>query len=176
MSDRRQQISLPDYLEGYSGRLVAFVDYEKDLKRKDRTLLRVRTGRENVEDIFVIYNRKKGFNDGVREKGDLVTVVQQIPGGDQQSEMLAGLGTGERMNLSGTSIFVEVCNLETELDTATSYAIVSIYDTSLLQTSTCGWFPLSPGNLTTGSCVLSNFPCSTDGDCCKEVCDGGTCQ
>jgi hypothetical protein len=56
---------------GYVGRLVAFVDMEvEELVDDDKTLLEINTG-TGTPNAYVVYNRKKLFNDGVREDGDL---------------------------------------------------------------------------------------------------------
>jgi hypothetical protein len=120
---------------GYTGRLVAFVDKEANgLVNADKTLLEINTGAATTN-AYVLYNRKKGFNDGVREKGDMATVVQQSQTRDNESEMVGGLNSGETVTIPGTSIAVEVCGLESENNF--DFAKVSIYDTSRGQSSTC---------------------------------------
>jgi hypothetical protein len=112
---------------GYVGRLVAFVDMEVDeLLNDDKTLLEISAG-TGTPNAFVVYNRKKSFNDGTREKGDLVTVVQQNEDIDNESEMVGGLDAGDRVIIPGTSIVVEVCELESEA--TFDFAKVSVYDT-----------------------------------------------
>jgi hypothetical protein len=124
---------------GYVGRLVAFVDMKVDeLVDDDKTLLEINTGNGNGNGspkAYVVYNRKKSFNDGTREKGDLVTVVQQSEGRDIESEMVGGLGAGDSVIIPGTSIVVQVCALDSEA--TFDFAKVSVYDTSLGQSSNC---------------------------------------
>jgi hypothetical protein len=82
-----------------------------ELLKDDKTLLEISTG-TGTPNAFVVYNRKKSFNDGTREKGDLVTVVQQSATRDIESEMLGGLDAGQSITIPGTSIVVEVCELD----------------------------------------------------------------
>jgi hypothetical protein len=120
---------------GYVGRLVAFVDMKVDeLWKNDNTLLEINTG-SGKPNAFVVYNRKKSFNDGTREKGDQVTVVQQSATSDIESEMLGGLDAGQSVSIPGTSIVVKVCGLGSEA--TFDFAKVSVYDTSLGQSSNC---------------------------------------
>jgi hypothetical protein len=136
MDDRKKVVNLSTGdNQGYVGRLVAFVDKEADgLVDKDTTLLEINTGAA-LQNVFVLYNRKKGFNDGVREKGDMVTVVQQSSTREIESEMVGGLNSGETVTIPGTRIVVEVCGLESEDNF--DFAKVSVYDMSRGQSSTC---------------------------------------
>jgi hypothetical protein len=136
MDERKKVVSTSSTDRGgYVGRLVAFVDMEDDaLLNDDKTLLEINTGTQNA---YVVYNRKKSFNDGVREKGDLVTVVQQKEDSAIESEMVGGLDAGDSLTIPGTSIVIEVCALDSE-DTF-DFAKVSVYDTSLGQSSTCNF-------------------------------------
>jgi hypothetical protein len=128
MDDRKEVVNLStDDSEGYMTRLVAFVDKEADgLVDEDKTLLEINTG-TTAPNAFVLYNRKKSFNDGVREKGDLVPVVQQSKDNEKESEMVGGLNSGESVIIPGTSIVVEVCEFESEDNF--DFATVSVYDT-----------------------------------------------
>jgi hypothetical protein len=117
------------------GRLIAFVDMKVDeLVDDDKTLLEIDTG-TGTPNAYVVYNRKKSFNDGTREKGDLVTVVQQSEDRDIESEMVGGLGAGESVTIPGTSIVVEVCALDSEA--TFDFAKVSVYDTSFGPSLNC---------------------------------------
>ncbi len=146
MDERKKVVSTSSTDRGgYVGRLVAFVDMEVDeLVDDDKTLLEIDTG-TSTPNAFVLYNRKKSFNDGTREKGDLVTVVQQSEDRDIESEMVGGLDAGKNVTIPGTSIVVEVCELDSEA--TFDFAKVSVYDTSLYQSSNCN-APLSSGGLT----------------------------
>jgi hypothetical protein len=136
MDERKKVVSTSSTDRGgYVGRLVAFVDMEvNELVDDDKTLLEINTG-NGTPNAYVVYNRKKSFNDGVREKGDLVTVVQQSQNSDNESEMVGGLDAGESVTIPGTSIVVKVCALDSEA--TFDFAKVSVYDTSLGQSSTC---------------------------------------
>jgi hypothetical protein len=136
MDERKKVVSTSSTdREGYVGRLVAFVDMKVDeLSSNDMTLLEINTG-NGKPNAFVVYNRQKSFTDGTREKGDQVTVVQQSAINDDESEMLGSLGAGQSITNPGTSIVVKVCGLDSE-DTF-DFAKVSVYDTSLGQSSDC---------------------------------------
>jgi hypothetical protein len=138
MDERKKVVSTSSTDRGgYVGRLVAFVDMKVDeLVDDDKTLLEINTGNGNgTPNAYVVYNRKKSFNDGTREKGDLVTVVQQSKDRDDESEMVGGLGAGDSVIIPGTSIVVKVCALDSEA--TFDFAKVSVYDTSLGQSSNC---------------------------------------
>jgi hypothetical protein len=105
-----------------------------ELWKNDNTLLEINTG-SGKPNAFLVYNRKKSFNDGTREKGDQVTVVQQSATSDNESEMLGGLDAGQSITIPGTSIVVKVCGLDSEA--TFDFAKVSVYDTSLGQSSNC---------------------------------------
>jgi hypothetical protein len=136
MDDRKKVISPSTTGKvGYAGRLVAFVDKNVGaLVDTDKTLLEIDTG-ANVQNVFVLYNRKKSFNNGTMEKGDQVTVVQRSATVENESEMLSGLVAGQNITIPGTSIVVEVCALISEA--TFDFAKVSVHDTSLGQSSTC---------------------------------------
>jgi hypothetical protein len=136
MDERKKVVSTSSTdREGYVGRLVAFVDMKVDeLWKNDNTLLEINTG-NGKPNAFVVYNRKKSFNDGTREKGDQVTVVQQSAISDDESEMLGGLDAGQSITIPGTSIVVMVCGLDSEA--TFDFAKVSVYDTGMGQSSTC---------------------------------------
>jgi hypothetical protein len=136
MDERKKVVSTSSTDRGgYVGRLVAFVDMKvEELWKNDNTLLEINTGNGNPN-AFVVYNRKKSFNDGTREKGDQVTVVQESATRDIESEMLGGLDAGQSITIPGTSIVVMVCGLDSEA--TFDFAKVSVYDTSLGQLSNC---------------------------------------
>jgi hypothetical protein len=106
-----------------------------ELVDDDKTLLEINTG-TGTPNAFVVYNRKKSFNDGTRENGNRVTVVQQSADRDIESEMVGGLDAGESVTVPGTSIVIEVCERVDSVGTF-DFAKVSVYDTSLGQSSTC---------------------------------------
>jgi hypothetical protein len=138
MDERKKVVSTSSTDRGgYVGRLVAFVDMKVDeLVDDDKTLLEINTGNGNgTPNAYVVYNRKKSFNDGTREKGDLVTVVQQSRDRDIESEMVGALDAGDSVIIPGTSIVVKVCALDSEA--TFDFAKVSVYDTSLGQSSNC---------------------------------------
>jgi hypothetical protein len=136
MDERKKVVSTSSTDRGgYVGRLVAFVDMKvNELWSNDNTLLEINTG-GGKPNAFVIYNRRKSFNDGTREKGDQVTVVQQSATADNESEMLGGLVAGQSITIPGTSIVVKVCALDSE--TTFDFAKVSVYDPRLGQSSNC---------------------------------------
>jgi hypothetical protein len=143
MDERKKVVSTSSTDRGgYVGRLVAFVDMKVDeLWKNDNTLLEINTG-NGKPNAFVVYNRQKSFNDGTREKGDQVTVVQQSATRDIESEMLGGLDAGQSITIPGTNIVVEVCGLDSEA--TFDFAKVSVYDTSLNQSSKCNTVLTSP--------------------------------
>jgi hypothetical protein len=105
-----------------------------ELWNNDMTLFEINAG-TGTPNAFVVYNQKKSVNDGTREKGDQVTVVQQSATIDNESEMLGGLDAGQSITIPGTSIVVKDCALDSEA--TFDFAKVSVYDTSLVHSSTC---------------------------------------
>jgi len=154
MDERKEVVTLSRGQSGYTGRLVAFVDMQDDdLKDYDRTLIEIDTNDATKENSFALYNRAKGFNKGTREKGDLVTVVQQ-QGDRQSSEMVAGLDVGEQTTIPGTQIVFKACAKGTE--NGFDFTKISIYDPSLGQSETCN---VALGSATTTASV--NTPSSS---------------
>ena len=110
----------------WSGRLVAFVDYEiADIDRGEYVLLR-------VDDVFLQFNRTKGFNNGTGEYQDKVVLVQQESARFRYSNLLGGLGAKESFSRNGVTF--EVCTLN--LSGPPDYAEFRIYPTGT--PSTCG--------------------------------------
>ena len=155
MDEKKEVVRLTSGQPGYTGRLVAFVDFENSFSSSDRTLIEIDSGRSSIENAFAVYNMKKGFNDGVREKGNLVTVVQQeINSGTVESELVDGLDAGEVTTIPGTSIIFKVC--DKGKDGSIDFAKISIYDTSLGQTSTCDSPQSNTSNTNNGSTTSSS--------------------
>jgi Gametolysin peptidase M11 len=131
---------------GFKGRLFAFVDRSKipvSNPNGDSTLLAFPT--PSGYDVFVLYNRKKSFNDGAREGGDLVTVVQVSPNRNIESIRLAMLDAYQSIKIPGTNIFVRVCGKRNSLSMG-DRALMTIYDRSRGQVSLCsGDFRLTTG-------------------------------
>jgi hypothetical protein len=114
------------------GRLVAFTDHQNSqLQPADTTLLRVVI--PDGMDLFVLYNKAKSFNNGVREKANQVTIVQTSVESSVVSEMLAGLNVGESFSIQGLT--VTVCTAVEDKMTDIDYVVVNVYKTS--QSSTC---------------------------------------
>jgi hypothetical protein len=87
-------------------------------------------------DVHVLYNRKKSFNDGTREGGDLVTLTQTIATNVIESNRIAMLDAAQQYGIPNTGIVVRVCSKGTSR--GKDFATVSIFDTSRGQGSTCG--------------------------------------
>ena len=111
----------------WSGRLVAFVDYGiADIDRGEYVLLR-------VDDVFLQFNRAKGFNNETGAFQDKVVLIEQegsiFP---FYSNLLTGLGANESFSRSGVTF--EVCSLN--LSGPPDFADFRIYPTGT--PSTCG--------------------------------------
>jgi Gametolysin peptidase M11 len=119
----------------FLGRIVAFVD--RGLMGAntsgDSTLLRIplATG----ADVYALYKRKKGFNDGTRQGGDLVTLTQTDVTDTSESNRLAMLDALQQYTIPGTSIVVRVC-LKGAVGSM-DYVSVSVFDTSRAQATRC---------------------------------------
>jgi hypothetical protein len=94
---------------GYGGSVGCRRESRRALEERQH-LLEINAG-NGKQIAFVLYNRKKSFNDGTG-KGDQVTVVQQSATRDIESEMLGGLDAGQSITIPGTSIVVMVCALD----------------------------------------------------------------
>ena len=93
--------------DSWSGRLVAFVDYEfADVDRADYVVVR-------VEDVFLQYNRAKGFNNETGRFKDEVVLVEPAKEnatvGQRHSSFVANLGAGGSFERDG--FMFEVCSL-----------------------------------------------------------------
>jgi hypothetical protein len=120
----------------FKGRIIAFVD--RGLmglnRRGDSTLLHIPS--PTGADTFLIYNRQKSFNDGVREGANLVTISQTVTSDPIESNRLAMLDSNQWFTIPSTSIVIHLCS-KTVVTRNRDMATVSIFDTSLGQQSTC---------------------------------------
>jgi hypothetical protein len=92
--------------------------------------------------VFLIYNRQKSFNDGVRAGANFVTVSQTVVSDPIESNRLAMLDSDQSYTILGTSVVIHVCSKSTVF--SVDMVTVSIFDTSLGQHSTCALnYPLS---------------------------------
>ena len=109
----------------WSGRLVAFADYgQANSASNENVLLRI------GDDVFVQYNRAKGFNAGTGQNRDKVVLVSGEATESVSSYVLAGLGENESFSRNGVTF--EVCSL---VGGPTDFADVGIYPTGA--PSTC---------------------------------------
>ena len=111
----------------WSGRLFAFVDYNlASVDRGEYVLLR-------VEDVYLQYNRAKGFNVGTQEHKDEVVLIQEedLNRRPVHSVLLAGLG--ENQSFSRNGVTFEVCSLV--FNVGGDYANLRIYPSG--SPSTC---------------------------------------
>ena len=142
-----------DIVDSWTGRLVAFVDYElADPSNNESVLLKI------GEFLFVQYNRAKDFNAGTSRHQDEVVAVAGEGALTSSSVLLAGLGAGERYSWKGTTI--QVCALGSNPSTSMDYAEVSVFPTG--GTSTCTVAPTSPPTSPTlpsaGASLMPNSP------------------
>jgi hypothetical protein len=100
----------------WTGTLTAFVDYNRDAA----TTVLIKVGTSHL-----LFNRKKGMNDGTQEKANLVTITNGTEA-RSQSWNIGGLGAGQQITVD--AVVIEVCNMGATQDT--DYAVVSIYTTS----------------------------------------------
>ena len=86
----------------WAGKLVPFVDYDQASPSRNEYVL-LKTG-----DLYIQYNRKKGFNSQTREQWNKVTVaLMKIKyEWNIQSKMLVGLDSGDTEIASGVQITV----------------------------------------------------------------------
>jgi hypothetical protein len=119
----------------FKGRLVAFTDrgLMGSNSYGDSTLLRIPFA--SGADVYLIYNRKKSFNDGVREGGDMLMISQTIPNDPIESNRLAMLNPEQQYTIPGSSIVVRACRKTSS--GGADRIVVSVFDTSRGQASTC---------------------------------------
>ena len=96
----------------YTGELVAFTDAGQ---APGRNVI------FKLDDVYMQFNRATGMNSGTREKVNEVVLVQGTQA-SRQSEVLAGLGSGESYSTGGFTI--EVCSINYG---SVDYAYVSIF-------------------------------------------------
>ena len=111
----------------WSGQLVAFVDYDiADIDSGEHILLR-------VDDVFLQFNRAKGFNNETGAFQDKVVLVEAEDDTTRPvySKLLAGLGANESFSRNGVTF--EVCSLN--LSGPPDFADFRIYPTGT--PSTC---------------------------------------
>lgn len=130
-SDRSMELdALP--ADGLNGRLVSFVDYgHSDLLEGDFVLLRFRN-------LFLHYNRAKGYNVDLPEPYRDRVVVTQADGPLNVSMNVATLGSGESLRLKSFSgshdLVISVCGRVAD---PFDYVILSVYLDNGAQSSLC---------------------------------------
>jgi hypothetical protein len=119
----------------FKGRLVAFTDRSRMGSNPygDSTLMRIPFA--NGADVYLIYNRKKSFNDGVREGGDMLMISQTIANDPIESNRLAMLDSEQQYAIPGSSIVVRACRKTSSA--GVDRMVVSVFDTSRGQGSIC---------------------------------------
>jgi hypothetical protein len=101
-------------------KMAAFVDYLK-AKQKEVIIL-------NIQDMFYLqYNRAKRFNVDTQEDRDQVVVIRDS---DSYSELVSGLGLGEKMKIkvNGTDdkFVIKVCQVHQGTPAEPDYVILSV--------------------------------------------------
>jgi hypothetical protein len=120
------------HVDGFTGKLYAFVDYDK-VPQGEYVLLKVGTK-------YLIYNEQKGINAETQEFANTVSITD-APTLDDFSDAVAALGqagqTYEFDNTDGDAVTIEVCSIEIpENGVGIDYAAVSISMST--KGSTCG--------------------------------------
>ena len=128
-------------LETWTGRLVAFVDYDlADPNNNEFVLLRV------DEFLYVQYNRAKKFNAGTSLHQDEVVAVAGEGTLTSGSVLLAGLGASESYSWKGMTILV--CSLKFNASSSMDYAEVVIHPTGSFSTCTPEPIPMTMAPVT----------------------------
>ena len=134
-SDRSTEL---DMSEAFSGRLFAFVDYNRT-SPEDTVLIKI------GDHLFVQYNRARSFNEGTREKRDQVAIVfnEDV---NTDSTLLGGLAEDDpRVPDSyrfpdfegrGVDLVIEICD---QVYGPPDYVRISIYLDDGIQGSTCDY-------------------------------------
>ena len=139
-NDKSLQIGLD---ESWSGRLVAFVDYDLANPNNNDEVVLLRLG----QFLFIQYNRAKKFNIGTSQHQDEVVAVAGEGALTSSSVLLAGLGESENYSWKGTTI--QVCSLKFDPSSSMDYAEVAVYPTGTVFTCNAEMTP-SP-SIRTGS-------------------------
>ena len=115
----------------FNGKLVAFVDYElASTDRGEYVLLR-------VGDVYIQYNRAKGFNSGTQEHKNEVVFIREENTREAEIASLVINALGESQAFSRNGVTFEVCSFGFER--GCDYADVRIYPTGT--PSTCATPP-----------------------------------
>lgn len=114
------------------GHLASFVDYrDPDLQQSDVVLMR-------AGNLYLHYNRAKGYNSDTPSAYKDRVVVTESPGALEVSNFVAALSKGQSYfypNFSGyNSLVIEVCD---QMTGAYDYAVVSMYIQDGIQKSIC---------------------------------------
>lgn len=109
------------------------------------------------DDLYLLYNRKKGVTSGVVAYGDKVTVTEQ-PGAREISWHQAALGVGESYRRdnwrgSGKTLVIEVCSMTMGSDTVPDVARVIAYVEGV-NSASCA--PIGPTSAPTSSPTCSS--------------------
>eukprot|EP00559_Dactyliosolen_fragilissimus_P002113 CAMPEP_0184871582 /NCGR_PEP_ID=MMETSP0580-20130426/40802_1 /TAXON_ID=1118495 /ORGANISM="Dactyliosolen fragilissimus" /LENGTH=1122 /DNA_ID=CAMNT_0027374259 /DNA_START=125 /DNA_END=3490 /DNA_ORIENTATION=- len=136
-------------------KLAGIDDYlnDKTTEGEHHVILRLKEG---GEDLYILYNRAKGVNSGVRGSVDLVTVVEQRGGDRRQSWQLAELDAGETFTKSnwdgsGQNLIVSVCNTVPGKGADPDIANIVAYVDDGTSPVSCDGFTFAPTNSPTNS-------------------------
>jgi hypothetical protein len=167
--DQKREVN-PKFGE-WKGNLAAFVDVSYTTAD-----VAIRVG-----DMYLAYNQASGYNSGVNEKRNQVTIVQGRTS-KTNSIMLTGLGANDQLTTDATfsdgttsPIEIEVCAIKQS--NAVSYAELSI---RLQGTpSSCGITAAAPGPSPTSdggrpSCLAPGTSCQTSSQCCGDCALGAS--
>lgn len=115
------------------GNLVSFVDYgDADLQTNDLVLMR-------AGNLYLHYNRAKGYNSDTPSAYKDRVVVTESAGDLEVSNFIAALSKGQSYfypNFSGfNSLVIEVCD---QMTGSYDYAVISMYIEDGIQKSNCG--------------------------------------
>ena len=81
----------------WKGNMVGIDDYLNGIFDESQHRVVLRIGWH----LYVMFNRKKGINDGVKEYGDTVVLVEQVGGGSARSQVLSSLN-----DITDTNTFI----------------------------------------------------------------------
>ena len=89
--------------------LAAFVDASKLLSKHEQSVVVLK-----IDDYYLVYNRRKGYNDETGELPDMVTIVQAL--NTEESELVIGLNETEGSNVyrytnnASQLVTIQTCN------------------------------------------------------------------
>jgi hypothetical protein len=173
--DANTMLTVTPDTQGTRVKVVAFSDWSVATAATDKVL--VRTG--NDLNLYMQYNRAKGFNADTYEYQDKLVIVRDTGDGTKIEGTLDkdNVSVYTRQEANSKPLRIEVCSqVYSNSATKPDYLVVGIgYSTSSLCEQQSGLGGSTPQQQVTHSCLPPSTVCTFDEDCCSTKCRKKSC-